>query len=194
MGWRTQENVTIYTEKIRSPETSNFDLASYSWFLRDCAIEGLDISEAIPRLVELLYHEDTHVQRNAAGTLEKTAENGADIFDAVSRLIELAVESDWDLLKRHVTSALENFVENGSKENFIRVRKRMQDEIKKEKDPVRKLRLKIIFARFYRKTISNINCSMELDGIRPLEMSNVKTLKLPKRRKGKFRMRRVRNG
>ena len=68
------------------------------------------------------------------------------------------------------------------------VKKQMQDAIKQEKDPTRRLEMKIDFTRIYKKIHSRLGKDKET------KLGDVKTLKLPPKNKGKFRIKRVTNG
>jgi len=58
------------------------------------------------------------------------------------------------------------------------LRRQMQDEIKQEKDPAKKLELRIRYTKDYKKILSMISKENKLD---------IKTIKLPSKDRGKFR-------
>ena len=65
------------------------------------------------------------------------------------------------------------------------VRRKMKEDIKQEKDPVKRLELKIELAECYREIVSCLGKETKPD---------VKTVRLPPKDRGTFRMKRVTNG
>jgi len=65
------------------------------------------------------------------------------------------------------------------------IKKQMKNTIRQEKDPAMKLKFRIEFTKVYKKIVLYASRGSELDA---------KTVKLPPKNRGKFRMQRVRNG
>jgi len=90
------------------------------------------------------------------------------------------------------STALTYAAENGYKEivellveksgGLEGVRKQMQDAIKKEKDPEKRLKLRIELAESYKEIVSCLGKETKVDA---------KTIKLPPKERGKFRIRRT---
>ena len=99
--------------------------------------------------------------------VEFLIENGADVKHAFMRAVVGEYGEAIELLLPKM----------GGSEG---VRKWMKEEIRKEKDPVKRLNLKIEFSRMYRMVVSCLKKENPL--------GELKTAKLQKKEKGKFRV------
>jgi|GEM_PF-1869619 len=116
--------------------------------------------------------------------IEILVKNGADVFYAVDRSMETALALKGERRKewvRHVKVVLEKKSLRGLKQEIRKM-------AEKEKDPVKRLELRIKLMKIYKKFVSMLS--------RKSEIGNLKTVKPPRRDARKWRtgVKRVRNG
>jgi len=157
--------------------------------------QGMDISRAVPALINALADGDSRIHGNAGRILELMENERGMIFKEIfvggktQRIKELKGNDRDLLLGLAIRSFMNDHVYCYSivYECFGKdFREKMAEIVRKERNPVEKVRLREKLSFLYAEFIPKIG--------RPRELEDLKTLKLPERRKGKFRMRRVRNG
>ena len=152
-------------------------------------------AEGNKEIVELLVERgaDVNTRDNLGWTALMEAAKGGHT-DVVRFLIEKGAEVNtksnsgytalmWAAFDGHKDIVELLFPKSGGLEV---VRKQMRETIRKEKDPLKRFELKINFTGLYRKVLSMVG--------KETKLGDVKTMKLPPKDKGKFRMQRVRNG
>jgi len=111
------------------------------------------------------------IERGHRNVVDLLINRGADVLQVIEN----------ELNREHVTST-RMLVE---KKGLEGVKNQMQEAIKQEKDPVKKLEMKIKYGKLYRKIVSMMRKETKLE--------DVKTVKLPRDDIRKFRIRRIVN-
>jgi|GEM_PF-5820533 len=153
----------------------------------------VDISSAISTLVGRLttdeqYDEVTHEAQNILKVLIADKKTQNLVLESLVRRIERDLEDNHNIFLVHM---FDNLTENLPFHEEEMLRRKIMDKVKvkmnklvrNEKDPVKKLELKMLFTSYFKRYFQSSE-RMELE---------LKTMRLPRKDRGKFRtMKRIR--